>query len=85
MSSFGGGTKPEQENATLRSKRGDILMRDVYEKDKVVFREGQEGTDAFVVESGRIGVFKTIEGKVVRLAVFEQHPAKRKAIELVLE
>lgn len=58
--------------AKVRGKQGEILVRDVYEKDKVVFREGQEGNDAYVVESGRIGVFKTIEGKVVRLAVFEK-------------
>jgi CRP-like cAMP-binding protein len=58
--------------AKVRGKQGEILIRDVYEKDKVVFREGQDGNDAFVVESGRIGVFKTIEGKVVRLAVFEK-------------
>lgn len=70
MSGLGSGK--DAGDAKLRAKSGDILIRDVYEKDKVVFREGQEGTDAFVVESGRIGVFKTIEGKVVRLAVFEK-------------
>src|SRR5690242_7248466 len=59
-------------DTTFRSKSGEILVRDIYEKDKVIFREGQEGTDTFVVESGRIGVFKTADKKQVRLAVLEK-------------
>jgi CRP-like cAMP-binding protein len=59
-------------DATIRGKQGEILVRDVYEKDKVIFREGQEGNDAYVVESGRIGVFKIVDGKPVRLAVLEK-------------
>src|SRR6185295_3876394 len=39
---------------------------------KVIFREGQEGNDAYVVESGRIGVYKMTDGKPVRLAVLEK-------------
>ncbi len=37
----------------------------------MIFREGQDGTDAYVLESGKIAVFKTVEGKNVRLAVLE--------------
>jgi CRP-like cAMP-binding protein len=59
-------------DATIRGKQGEILVRDVYEKEKVIFREGQEGNDAYVVESGRIGVFKIVDGKPVRLAVLEK-------------
>ncbi len=61
----------EQKSANVRGKRGEILARVTYEKEKVIFREGQDGTDAFVLESGRIGVFKTVDGKNVRLAVLE--------------
>lgn len=61
----------EQKSANVRGKRGEILARVTYEKEKIIFREGQDGTDAFVLESGRIGVFKTVDGKNVRLAVLE--------------
>jgi CRP-like cAMP-binding protein len=66
------GSDPQKSDPTFRSKTGELLMRDVYEKDKIIFREGQDGTDTFVVESGRIGVFKTAEGKQIRLAVLEK-------------
>jgi CRP/FNR family cyclic AMP-dependent transcriptional regulator len=59
-------------DATIRSKSGELLVRDVHEKDKVIFREGQEGNDTYVVESGRIGVFKMVDNKPVRLAVLEK-------------
>jgi CRP-like cAMP-binding protein len=59
-------------DTSFRSRHGELLVRDVYEKDKVIFREGQESTDTYVIESGRIGVFKTAEGKQVRLAVLEK-------------
>ena len=64
--------RPEDEGADIRAKRGEILSRALYEKDKVIFREGHNGTDAFVLEAGRVGVFKTVEGKNVRLAVIEK-------------
>ena len=68
---FGTGT-PEPDAASIRAKPGELLKRMPFEKDKVIFREGHDGTDAFVVESGRIGVFKTTGGKAVRLAVLEK-------------
>ena len=68
---FGTGT-PESDTANIRAKPGELLKRLPFEKDKVIFREGHDGTDAFVVESGRIGVFKTTGGKAVRLAVLEK-------------
>ncbi len=61
-----------EEKTAIRAKAGEILARFPYEKDKVIFREGQDGTDAYVLESGRVGVFKTIDGKPVRLAVLEK-------------
>ena len=64
--------KPQDcKSASIRGKHGEILARVPYEKDKLIFREGQDGTDAYVLEAGRIGVFKTVEGKNVRLAVLE--------------
>ena len=73
MSGFGDAPlQAEEENVELRAKRGEILARILIEKDKTIFREGQDGTDTFVVESGRIGVFKNVEGKPVRLAVLEK-------------
>ncbi len=71
MTSFGTGT-PEEKETNIRSKYGEVLMRVPYEKDKVIFREGHDGTDAYVLESGRIGVYKTTDGKAVRLAVLEK-------------
>ena len=67
-----GGQAQEAEGATIRGKRGELLARVTFDKDKVIFREGHEGTDVFVVESGRIGVFKTVDGKPIRLAVLEK-------------
>ena len=75
MSDFGSAADHEQaqdnKSANIRGKRGEILARVSFKKEKVIFREGQDGTDAYVLESGRIGVFKTVEGKNVRLAVLE--------------
>ncbi len=73
MTTFGTASQHEAETATsFRAKQGELLKRVPYEKDKVIFREGHDGTDAYVLESGRIGVFKTTEGKPVRLAVLEK-------------
>ena len=68
---FGQATQ-EQEKTAIRAKPGELLSRFPYEKDKVIFREGHDGTDAFVLESGKVGVFKNIDGKAVRLAVLEK-------------
>jgi CRP-like cAMP-binding protein len=67
-----GYSQPEPEKTSFRAKPGELLSRIPIEKDKVIFREGHDGSDAFVVESGRIGVFKTTDGKPVRLAVLEK-------------
>jgi CRP/FNR family cyclic AMP-dependent transcriptional regulator len=73
MSTFGNATLHEPEQSTsIRAKPGELLRRIPYEKDKVIFREGHDGTDAFVLESGRVGVFKQTDGKAVRLAVLEK-------------
>lgn len=67
-----GQTGQSEEKTAIRAKQGEILARFSFEKDKIIFREGQDGTDAYVLESGRIGVFKNIDGKPVRLAVLEK-------------
>ena len=73
MTGFGDAPlRQEEETPSLRVKSGTLLDRIHYEKDKVIFQEGQDGTDTFVVESGKIGVFKTVKGKAVRLAVLEK-------------
>jgi len=73
MSTFGTASMHEPESSTnIRAKPGELLKRVPYEKDKVIFREGHDGTDAFILESGRVGVFKMNGGKSVRLAVLEK-------------
>lgn len=72
MTVFGDAPLQQEDATSIRAKRGEILARIPFEKDKIIFREGQDGTDAYVVESGRIGVFKTVDGKPVRLAVLEK-------------
>ncbi len=73
MTSFGSADLHEQEQATnIRAKPGELLKRVPFDKDKIIFREGHDGTDAFVLESGRVGAFKTKDGKSVRLAVLEK-------------
>jgi len=72
MSTFGSGSQEQEQGTNIRAKSGELLMRLPFEKDKVIFREGHDGTDAYVLESGRVGVFKNVEGKAVRLAVLEK-------------
>ena len=62
----------QQDEATIRAKRGELLIRLAYDKDKTIFREGDTSTDAYVVQSGKVGVFKDAEGKMLRLAVMEK-------------
>ncbi len=75
MSTFGTAAdhaQTDDDATSIRAKRGELLSRVLYEKDKIIFREGHDGTDAFVLESGRVGVFKTVDGKSVRLAIIEK-------------
>ena len=48
------------------------MVRVNYAQDQVIFVEDENSTDAYVLESGKIGVFKTIEGSSVRLAILEK-------------
>jgi len=46
--------------------------RVVFPAGAMVFSEGESGSTAFVVESGRVSVFKTIQGKRIVIGVVEQ-------------
>lgn len=72
MSTFGNASLHEQETTSMRAKPGELLRRVMYEKDKIIFREGHDGTDAYILESGRVGVFKETDGKSIRLTVLEK-------------
>lgn len=64
MTGFGDAPlQPEEESTSLRAKRGEILARILFEKDKVIFGEGRDSTDTFVAESGKIGVLQDRRGK----------------------
>ncbi|CAA7615468.1 cAMP-binding protein [Candidatus Terasakiella magnetica] len=46
--------------------------RHIFTAGEVIFSEGEPGTTAYVVESGRVVVFKTVKGKRVDIGVVEQ-------------
>lgn len=50
-----------------RPKSTSVLDRRSYEAGKVIFSQGQTGDAAFVVESGEVGIYKTIDGEQVKL------------------
>jgi CRP/FNR family cyclic AMP-dependent transcriptional regulator len=72
MTSFGNPLQQHEKETSMRAKPGELLHREPFPKDKVIFQEGHDGTDAFILESGRVGVFKTTNGKPVRLGVLEK-------------
>lgn len=50
----------------------ELLSRKVFYAGDVVFREGDEGNFAYLVESGAIEIFKTMEGERVSLSTFSK-------------
>lgn len=46
--------------------------RKVFEPGTLIFEEGERGHEAYVVEYGRVGVYKTIQGKRVDLGAVVQ-------------
>lgn len=50
---------------------GDGVKKEIYRRGETVFMEGDPGHAAFVVESGRVGISKTVDGETVRLAVLK--------------
>lgn len=47
---------------------GESLNKNFFQKGEKVFREGDPGDAAYIVESGSIGIFKTVEGEDIQLA-----------------
>ena len=47
---------------------GETLNKKFLGKDQVIFREGDPGEAAYLVESGSVGIFKTVEGEEIKLA-----------------
>jgi CRP/FNR family cyclic AMP-dependent transcriptional regulator len=66
--------------------------RVVFPKGATIFAEGETGTTAYVVESGRVTVFKTIKGKRINIgditqggifgemALIDDHPRMASAV-----
>ncbi len=66
--------------------------RVVFPKGATIFAEGESGTTAYVVESGRVAVFKTIKGKRINIgdvtqggifgemALIDDHPRMASAV-----
>ena len=46
----------------------EFLNKKLYRKGEIVFDEGSEGNTAFLIESGSVEVFKTVDGERVSLA-----------------
>ena len=51
---------------------GETLNKTFVEKDQVIFREGDPGEAVYLVESGSIGIFKTVEGEEIQLATMKE-------------
>ncbi len=47
---------------------GESLNKTFKQKDEVIFKEGDPGEAAYLVESGSVGIFKTVEGEEIQLA-----------------
>lgn len=47
----------------------DLLRRDVLYPGDTLFREGDQGDTAFIIESGAVEVFRTEQGKEIRLGM----------------
>ncbi len=51
---------------------GETLNKAFVEKDQAIFREGDPGEAAYLVESGLVGIFKTVEGEEIQLATMKE-------------
>lgn len=47
---------------------GTEVEKNFFQEGDLVFKEGDPGDGAFIVETGSIGIFKTVEGEEVQLA-----------------
>ena len=51
---------------------GETLNKTFVEKDQVIFREGDPGEAVYLVETGSVGIFKTVEGEEIQLATMKE-------------
>ena len=51
---------------------GETLNKKFLQKDQVIFREGEPGEAAYLVETGSVGIFKTVEGEEIQLATMKE-------------
>ena len=47
---------------------GEILDKKFIPKGDAIFRDGDPGEAAYLIESGTMGIFKTVEGEEIQLA-----------------
>ena len=51
---------------------GETLNKSFTQKDQVIFREGDPGEAVYLVETGSVGIFKTVEGEEIQLATMKE-------------
>ena len=51
--------------------RGEGVTRAAYAANKTLFNEGDQGNAVFIIETGRVAIVKTIDGKKVQLATLK--------------
>ncbi len=56
-----------QHQTRTQSRRNDVLDRKVYYAGDVVFKEGDAGTNAYVIQSGQVEIVKKRDGALVLL------------------
>ena len=56
-----------QHQTRTQSRRNDVLDRKVYYAGDVVFKEGDAGTNAYVIQSGQVEIVKNRDGALVLL------------------
>ncbi len=49
-----------------------LNRRVIYPKGTLIFKEGEPGDTAYVIESGKVSVFKTAKGKAIEIGEVEQ-------------
>ncbi len=49
-------------------RHGEIVKKRLFQKDDILFEEGDPGNAAYIVESGSIAIHKTVDGRTFRLA-----------------
>ncbi len=60
---------PRKAAVSKKAKSRDVLRRNVYYPGDKLFSEGDSGDGAFIIESGDVEVYRTEQGKEIRLGV----------------